>query len=202
MTRRDGSHDDRDLDDLIRRVRENYLARQDRSFDFEQGMTDVRVRAATQGQATAARHDETDSPVVVAAADACDDIDRFIEQLGWVLLAQPVRDLAGGQLQQAAEHLLLARDLLSRQSLQAATAASIFATARNALGQAALSTPGRTDFHADQLGAALADLEREVSLVLTLSGAGGQGHPSSASGEGRRRQGKPPPDQRRARGGA
>jgi hypothetical protein len=160
--------DDRALDELLQAVRDRFIARSDASFDFEAGLADVRERAGLPfARVPARRIPPGRGPLSAAVALVCEHVEDLVVVLDCVLLSGPLPDLAGSQIQRAAEILLRLRDDVAAGTASLTDAGSAMATARDALSQADL----------------ILRVERGVSLPEALAtGPGGAGSPADSAG--------------------
>jgi hypothetical protein len=160
--------DDRELDELLRAVRDRFIARSDASFDFEAGLADVRERAGLPfARVPARRIPPGRGPLSAAVALVCEHVEDLVVSLDCVLLSGPLSDLVGSQIQRATEVLLRLRDDVAAGSASLIDAGSAMATAREALSQADL----------------ILRVEHGVSLPdLLAPGSGGAESPADSAG--------------------
>jgi hypothetical protein len=184
-------NDDRELDELLRRVRDRFITRSDARFDFEAGLADVRERADLPfARVPARRIPPGRGPLSAAVALVCEHVEDLVVALDCLLLSGPLSDLVGSQIQRATEVLLQLRDQVAAGTAGLMDAGPALATVRDVLSQAdlilrvehGLSLPAalasglssaadsaeRVD-HAgapDQLDVLLRGLEHEISEAL------------------------------------
>lgn len=131
--------DDHVLDELLRAIRDRFIARSDASFDFEAGLADVRERAdLTFARVPARRVPPGRGPLTAAVALVCEHVEDLVVALGCLVLSGPLPDLVGSQIQQATEVLLRLRDEVAAGTMSLMDAGSAMAAARDALSQADL----------------------------------------------------------------
>jgi hypothetical protein len=206
--------DDRELDELLRAVRDRFITRTDASFDFDAGLADVRERADLPfARVPAWRIPPGRGPLTAAVALVCEHVEDLVVALDCLLLVGPLPDLVGSHIQQATvmfhiqqatEVLLRLREEVAAGTISPIDAGLAVAAARDALSQADLILrveDGRslpevlapdTSPAAGQLDAVLRTLEHEVSEALAAQEHDRAEHRRSAprrsaSGEQRRR---------------
>jgi len=192
-------NDDRELDELLRWVRDRFITRSDARFDFEAGLADVRERAELPfARVPARRIPPGRGPLSAAVALVCEHVEDLVVALGCLLLSGPLPDLAGSQIQRATEVLLRLRDQVAAGTAGLVDAGSAMATVRDVLSQtdlilrvelgqslpdalaAGAIPPGGAEVRApaarpDQLEDLLRGLESDVGAALA---AAPQGQPA------------------------
>lgn len=186
-------NDDRELDELLRAVRDRFITRSDAGFDFETGLADVRERAdLPYARVRARRIPPGRGPLSAAVALVCEHVEDLVVALDCLLLSGPQSDLVGSQIQRATEVLLRLRDDVTAGAASLTGAGSALATVRDVLCQADLilrvehgmslpetlapdasplvdyAGPGDRADGPDQLDALLSELEQEISAALTM----------------------------------
>ncbi|MBC3841155.1 hypothetical protein GXW82_15245 [Streptacidiphilus sp. 4-A2] len=118
-----------EMDELVREVRDRFLARADAEFDFEAGLADIRARAALPRP-----------PVGVGTtgvgADLCAAIDALASILATALQASTVEELARSHVQRARDVLFELRRAAAARTLAQLDAARLLGTVSGNLAQA------------------------------------------------------------------